>query len=295
MYRTFVILRHTFREALVQPIYWLLIVLGLAILGVFAYLPFFTLSDDTVMFKDVGLDVVLLLTLISTLFATSRSIFDEIEDRTMLTLMSKPLSRWQVLLGKYLGIIVAALLAVAILGGMLELCTYLRIPRDYLINPDSLDDRDVRRLAGLRWMHLAGLLPSLVLVWLQIGVLASVGVALSTRLSLVVNLPLVILLYMAGNLTRFLPQDPDQPLVTKVLTNVAATVLPYLELFDMKGRAIYGHLAIGQFSLEPGAMSLSQIWLYVLAAAGYAAAYVFFALVAGMCLFRGRELGGAEG
>ena len=75
MYRTFVILRHTFREAVVQPIYALLLALGAVILIIFAVLPFFTLGEDTTMYKSVGLDVVLLLVLISTLFATSMSVF----------------------------------------------------------------------------------------------------------------------------------------------------------------------------------------------------------------------------
>src|SRR5437870_4555454 len=131
MYRTFVIVRHTFLEAIVQPIYSLMLALGAVILLVFAMLPFFTLGEDTVMFKAVGLDVVLLLVLISTLFATSKSIFEEIEDRTMLTLMSKPVHKWEVLVGKYLGIILAALLAVGILGVIMVLCTWWRLPGDY--------------------------------------------------------------------------------------------------------------------------------------------------------------------
>src|SRR5437016_5322932 len=130
MDRTWVIIRHTFREAIVQPIYSLLLGLGAAILIIFGVLPFFTLGEDTVMFMSVGLDVILLLVLIATLFATSKSIYEEIEDRTMLTLMSKPVRRWEVLVGKYLGIILAALLAVAALGVILMLCTYLRIPTD---------------------------------------------------------------------------------------------------------------------------------------------------------------------
>src|SRR5438132_11831233 len=159
MYRTFVILRHTFREAVVQPIYSLLLGLGAAILFIFGMLPFFTLGEDTVMFMSVGLDVILLLVLIATLFATSKSIFDEIEDRTMLTLMSKPVARWEVLVGKYLGIILSALLAVAALGIVLMLCTYLRIPTDYLLRANTLDDREARQLADYRIMHLTGLVP----------------------------------------------------------------------------------------------------------------------------------------
>src|SRR5215204_5282113 len=116
MYRTFVILRHTFLESILQPIYPLLLALGGVILCIFGLLPFFTLGEDTAMFKSVALDVILLLVLVSTLFATSKSIYEEIEDRTMLTLMSKPVSKWEVLVGKYLGIILSAAMAVIILG-----------------------------------------------------------------------------------------------------------------------------------------------------------------------------------
>src|ERR1044072_223040 len=105
MYRTFVIILHTFRESAVQPIYALLLALGTAIMFGFRWLPCFTFGEDAIMYKAVGLDVIMLLALLATLFATSRTIYDEIEDRTMLTLMSKPVSKLQVLLGKYLGII----------------------------------------------------------------------------------------------------------------------------------------------------------------------------------------------
>src|ERR671913_1441235 len=138
MYRTFVILRHTFKEAAVQPIYSLLIALGAAILLIFAALPFFTFGEDTVMFKAVGLDIILVLVLISTLFATSKSIFEEIEDRTMLTLMSKPVKKWEVILGKYLGICLAALLAVAVLGIVIALATWLRVPGDHQMTTRSI-------------------------------------------------------------------------------------------------------------------------------------------------------------
>src|SRR3954447_26438518 len=126
MYRTFVIIRHTFLESILQPIYPLLLAFGGVVLLIFAALPFFTLGEDTVMFRSVGLDVILLLVLIATLFATSKSIYEEIEDRTMLTLMSKPLHKWEVLLGKYLGIILAAAMAVALLGLVIGLATWWR-------------------------------------------------------------------------------------------------------------------------------------------------------------------------
>src|SRR5205823_11657646 len=111
----------------------------------------------------------------------------------------------------------------------------LRIPNDYQLRASTLNDVEVRNILELRLMHIAGLVPSLFLLWLQISVLAAIGVALSTRFSLVVNLPAVILLYVAGNLTRFLfplfsdaptAPLPDRSVVTKRLPWAISPFLP---------------------------------------------------------------------
>ena len=304
MYRTFVILRHTFIEAILQPIYAVVLALGGTILLIFTMLPFFTLGEDTKMFKAVGLDVVLLLVLISTLFATSKSIFEEIEDRTMLTLMSKPVRKWQVLVGKYLGILLSSAVAIAVLGGLLVLCLCWRIPGDAMLRTTSLDEREIMQIHDLRLMHAMGLLPSLVLIWLQIGVLAAIGVALSTRFSLVVNLPVVILLYIAGNLTRFLfPLADDsgslmahRSALVKAFAYGISLLLPYLQIFDLRTLTVYKTIRVGaSFAGDPQGIYLGTIWSYVAVAFLYCTAYSVFSLSAGMWLFEGRELGGAEG
>jgi len=299
MYRTFVIVRHSFLESIVQPIYSLLLATGAGILLIFAALPFFTLGYDTIMYQAVGLDVILVLVLISTLFATSKSIFEEIEDRTMLTLMSKPVSRWEVLLGKYLGIVLAAALAVGALGAIFVICSWWRVPVDYLFNTKSLDENDQREILDYRLMHIAGLLPSLVLVWMQICVLAAISVAISTRVSLVVNLPVVIILYIAGNLTRFLGQavSDSSSIFTRGLAYIISSILPFLETFDLRHKAIYNHIALAgtAFAADVNATPPGDIWKYVGIAGLYAIAYVIFALSLGMLLFHGREMGGGEG
>jgi len=298
MYRTLVILRHTFLEAVVQPIYAILLILAAVVLAVFGLLPFFTLGEDTLMYKAVGLDMILMAVLIATLFATSRSIYDEIEDRTMLTLMSKPLHKWEVLVGKYLGIILSSLLAVAVLGVVLCLCTWRRIPEDYMLRGGALDDLVRKEIAGYWRMHLMGLVPALLHVWLEVSVLAAVGVALSTRFALVVNLPVVILVYLAGNLTRFLYPllgDKDRSLFVKAFAYLIGLFLPMLEAFDLRPLTVYSHIKVAQFAADPSARTVGEIWRYLGVSAAYGIVYSIFALSLGMWLFQSRELGGAEG
>jgi ABC-type Na+ efflux pump permease subunit len=300
MYRTLVIVRYTFLEAVQQPIYSLLMTLGAAVLFVFGLLPFFTLGEDVKMYKSVGLDVILLLVLLATLFATSKSIYEEIEDRTMLTLMSKPVRRWEVMLGKYLGIVLSAALGVFILGTVVILGTWIRIPSDYLLQANSLNDLVREQIWNYRLMHISGLVPQLVLTWLQVSVLAAVGVALSTRFSLVVNLPTVILLYLAGNLTRFLFPIATGPLADKshavqFIGKAIGLLLPYLGTFDLKDVAVMSTIKIGSFANDTEAVALAPLWGYVGLAALYAVSYATFVLCAGMWSFQRRELGGGEG
>ena len=301
MHRTFVIIRYTFLETVLQPIYSLLLALGAAVLIVFGFLPFFTLGEDTQMFKTVGLDVILLFVLIATLFATSKSIYDEIEDRTMLTLMSKPVQRWEVLIGKYLGIIGAAAVAVAALGVVIVLATYLRIPNDYLLRYNTINEIELKHLWDLRLMHMSGLFPSLVLVWFLVSVLAAIGVALSTRFPLVVNLPVVILIYIAGNLTRFLFPIASGPLAGRsvVVQGIAwfiSLLLPYLQTFDLRNLAVLGTVRVPGTEYADAAQGVSVffLWKYVVVAGLYAITYATFALSAGMWIFSNRELGGGE-
>lgn len=298
MYRTFVIARHTFFESIVQPIYSLLLGIGVAVLAIFAVLPFFTLGEDAVMYKAVSLDVIMLPVLIATLFATSKSIYEEIEDRTMLTLMSKPVNRWEVLVGKYLGIIASALVAVAILGLVFCLCLWFRVPMDYTLNTRTVDEYEIKQIADYRWMHVAGAVPSLVGLWLQVAVLAAISVALSTRFSLVVNLPTVILVYIAGNLTRFIdPAVADRGPIARGVGYLLKTILPYLQVFDLREKGVYATIALkgSVFANDPSAVSLASIWGDAGLSFVYAAFYATAALAVGLLLFQTRELGGAEG
>jgi ABC-type transport system involved in multi-copper enzyme maturation permease subunit len=300
MYRTLVIIRYTFLEAVQQPIYSLLLTFGAAILFIFGLLPFFTLGEDVKMYKSVALDVILLLVLLATLFATSKSIYEEIEDRTMLMLMSKPVQRWEVMLGKYLGIVLSAALGVFVLGIVVVLGTWIRIPSDYLLQANSLNDLVRSQIWNYRLMHISGLFPQLVLTWLQISVLAAIGVALSTRFSLVVNLPTVILIYLAGNLTRFLfpiAGGPlaDKPHAVQFIGKAVGLLLPYLGTFDLKDMTIMSTIKIGTFSADNEAVPLGPLWGYVGLAALYAISYAAFVLCAGMWSFQRRELGGGEG
>jgi ABC-2 family transporter protein len=97
-----------FREAIRQPMFWLLTAISLFLMMVSVILPYFTFGDDYKMMKQIGFDIILLFTTLFAVLTASTSISEEIEGRTAITLISKPLSRRQFLLGKFFGILLAS-------------------------------------------------------------------------------------------------------------------------------------------------------------------------------------------
>src|SRR5206468_2383340 len=98
-----------FREGIRQPMFWLLFSAAVVLLALSPVLPYFTFGEDYKMLREIGHDLTMLFSAAFAVIAASMSISEEIEGRTAVTLMSKPVSRRQFLLGKFAGILLAAL------------------------------------------------------------------------------------------------------------------------------------------------------------------------------------------
>ena len=104
------IARNTFLESIRQPV--ALVITVVAGLLVVMANPFsaYTMMDDDRMFLDMSLSTVFLAGALLAAMLATNVVSREIENRTALTVISKPVARASVVLGKYLGA-VAALLA----------------------------------------------------------------------------------------------------------------------------------------------------------------------------------------
>ena len=107
----------TMKEAIGQPIFAVAIVAGIVLLLSFIVIPYNTFGEDVKMLKDSGLTLVKVLALLVVIWTASVTVSDEIEGRTALTVLSKPLTRRQFVVGKFIGLALVALLIFMILGG----------------------------------------------------------------------------------------------------------------------------------------------------------------------------------
>ena len=95
---------NTATEAMRQPIHAILLLLGIGLQALNPLVAAFTLGDDDKLLLELGLSTIFLLGMFLAAFTAALALGDEIRRQTVLTVLSKPISRTSLLLGKFLGI-----------------------------------------------------------------------------------------------------------------------------------------------------------------------------------------------
>ena len=102
---------NTFIETIRQPIYGVLLLATAAMLILNVSLAGFTLEDDDKLLLDLGLSTLMLSGLFLSAFSATGVLTREIENKTVLTVISKPVGRPLFILGKFTGLLAALTLA----------------------------------------------------------------------------------------------------------------------------------------------------------------------------------------
>ena len=111
MTRLWAICRTTFLQTIRQPIYGVLILVTFAMLVINLSLSGYTFGSDQKMMENIGLSTLLVTGLLVAAFSAASALSREIEDKTALTVISKPVSRATFVLGKFAGVAAAVALA----------------------------------------------------------------------------------------------------------------------------------------------------------------------------------------
>ncbi len=261
---------NTAKEAFSQPLFYLLLAIGVMLLVLFVFLPYFTFGEDIKMVKDMGLTVIMLLSIFLTVWMASASIADEIEGRTALSLLSKPIGRWQFILGKFLGVLGPVIILSIVLGGVFLATVSFKVVYDAressLPEPSWTQCRD----------EIVQVAPGLALALMETVVFASISVAVATRLPMLGNLIICGSIYVLGNLMPTLVAAASQQSeIPFFVAQLLATVLPVLETFN-----IYAAISTG----NPVPLT------YILYALAYCILCSLVAMFVALLLFEDRDL-----
>jgi len=218
-----------------QPVFLICLGLGLFLVFFLFWIPYGTFGEDIKMYKNTALSVIMILSIVAAVWAASNSIADEIEGRTALTVLSKPISRRQFILGKFLGIVWVVAVMFIILGVFFLICTAYK---------PIYDAREVaRQTPSWQECHHATIqiVPALALAFMEAVILAAISVAISTRLSMMANFSICFAIYALGHLTPLIVQSSVSEFEPVAFIGLfLATILPVLENFSVQAAVAGG-------------------------------------------------------
>ncbi len=283
-----VIARATTKEAIRQPLFPLILVISIAVLALNTVMPFFTLEDDVKMLKECGLATLLISGALLAVWTAGTSITSEIEGKTAMTLLSKPINRRQFIVGKYLGIVQTVIWLFVVLTIVFGSLIFIKVGYDQRERSEEVTPRfEWRKVGGTfdvptphpdRMKVVNQVLPGVALAFLQVCVLAAISVTIATRLPMIFNLVASFAVFVVGNLTPLMVQRSDTVIQNEVVTFIArliATILPSLEAFNISAAVSTGA------EVRPSYLGVSFL---------YAAAYSTAMILLGFILFEDRDL-----
>lgn len=253
MWCILVIALNTFRENLRDKILYNLLVFALLLIGVSVLLADLTIMEHRKIVTDMGLAAINLVGVIIAIFVGIGLVSKEIERRTVYTIMARPISRTQFILGKYLGLTLTLLVNVLIM-----LIVYLAI------------------LWGYQAPVHPALLQAVGLIFVELLLVTALALLFSTFSSSTLSAIMTLAIYVIGHLTtdlKGLAEKSQSGAVKAVMTGLYY-LCPNLELLNVKGQAAAG---------------TAIAWSYQALASAYGLMYVALLLTAACMVFQRRD------
>ncbi len=120
--------KNAFTEIIRQPIYGILVGVGVALIGISPLIAMFTLLENDKLVVDMGLATIFLIGLVLAVLSASQIISREIESKTAGAVISKPIGRFVFVTGKFLGVTLAMLAATYLFTIVLLITLRIGVP-----------------------------------------------------------------------------------------------------------------------------------------------------------------------
>ncbi len=219
----------TFKTEVSQPLFMLVVGIGMVFVVLSIFIPYNTFGEDIKLYKDSGLTLIRVLAIFTAIWAASKSVAEEIEGRTALTVLSKPVGRRQFILGKFTGISLAIFLLFVIVGLWFVIFTAYKPIYDGRENSKRVED----------WVQCFNeavfVMPALLLYFLEVITFVGISVAISTRLSTLPNFLICFAIYVLGHLTpQFLNSNLSSFEPVVAFGNLLAVIFPVLDHYSVE-------------------------------------------------------------
>lgn len=251
--RIWAIALNTFREAVrIRVLYGILVLLlGANLMSL--VLGSMAATDSSRVTRDVGLAGISLFGSLTAIFLGVVLLYGEIQRRTIHTIVSKPIERWEFVVGKYLGM--ALVLSVLVVAFSVAMFGVL------LVNDVGVS---------------SGILKAILLSWCEVLTVAAIAIFFSSFSTPFLSGIFALAIWVIGRVTPDIEAATQaaSPLI-RTVTKITLFIVPDLHLFAVSGRTIDG-VAV---SVHGDFVSWGYVGLSAVHSLGWIAGVLAFAAV----------------
>ena len=257
---------NVFRESVRDKVLYNLVLFAILLIGASLLIGELTAGQDVKIIKDLGLSATSLFGLFIAVFIGIGLVSKEVERRSIYSLLAKPIHRWQLVVGKYVGLALTLAVNVAVMAvAQYAVLAYLR----WGVSADVIRAWDAPPLDPK-------LLVAIGLILVELMLVTAIAVFFSTFSTPLLSAALTFGVFLVGHFSSDLRnfQDAvDSPAAARLARGLY-WVLPNLAQFDVKADVVHGQ------AVPAG---------YALMSVAYAALYIAMLLVLAVYVFSRRD------
>ena len=255
--RVMAIGRNTFTELVRQKVFYFLLLFSLIMIGSSSFLAKISFQGEFQMLKDVALGAMSVFLCLLSILATAMLLPRDLEDRTIFTILSKTVPRFEYLLGKLLGVVFMLTLSTILMGGLFLGVLLLREQSVLMETRQSFPASSPELASALAEVKRSAftwdLIPGMGILLMKSILLASLTLLISTfATSGIFAILVASSAYFIGHLQvtarEYWLDGIGVHWWTRIFTALIALVFPDLQAFNLTDDIVAGvHLPMGIF------------------------------------------------
>jgi ABC-type transport system involved in multi-copper enzyme maturation permease subunit len=257
IHRISTIALHTFKQSVRDKVLYNLVAFAVLMIGAAILFGTISIGINQILLVNLGLSAIEIFGLMISIFIGISLVWREIERRTLYNVLSKPVSRWEFILGKYLGLLLTLLVNTGIMAAGFYLALFYSARRFGTLDLGSLE--------------------AIYFIILELAIVVGVALVFSCISTPALSAIFTVCIFVIGNLLgdiRWFGHESASGLMTG-LTALLYYVLPNFSDFNLISRIAHGELI-------PGRVVVSDSL--------YALLYTVILLSATIMIFEEREL-----
>lgn len=222
MYKIIAIAKNTFKEAMRNKVLYTIVAFAIIMIGSSFFLAELTVGANVKVMKDMGLAFISIFGIFISIFIGIGLVYREIDKRTIFTIISKPIARYEFIIGKYFGLLLTLAIQLFVML-IFFYCVELYVEKTI----------DIYIMLGI------------FTIFLELMIVTAFSIFFSSFTTPFLSGLFTISLFVIGHLTEDLLAlgEKSKKIFIVSISKVVYFIIPNLENFNIKNRLVH-HLPI---------------------------------------------------